>query len=444
MTNNGNVRTFRLTPAVTPEHAGGSLTAPPRIGRVAIVFWEGHLSIAPSIVSAMQLLAAGGYEVDVLVRGADEELPPLGSMPPAVRIRKAEFAGRVSSETARKTSKGRLGTTIGSLSFFWFVLRETRNRRYDAIFGVDAVGSACAECVAALKKVPFFYWSLELTFARDARHPFKRLLKWLEKRAARRAAWIVIQDRLREQAFLAEHRPGHTRTLLVPNAPAGASASARSDVPGRPNHLQRTLGIAPDKLIVLHAGMLDPEVLAWELADSVRHWSAPYHLVLHTNFWKPLDDPYIQRIVALREPRLSISNQPVPIDQLDALIASAHIGLATYRDDLGPNYSLIVNASGKIPYYLRNGIPVICSDLPGMRDLMEQYGCGVAVRNVSEIPAALDAISRDYASFRRGALACYQERYEFSAHFAAVLEALALSAPTREKERRGAEQPAAC
>ena len=168
--------------------------------RVAIVFWEGHLSIAPSIVSAIQLLAAADYEVDVLVRGADEELPPVGDLPPGVRVLKAQFAGRVSSETARKNMKARLGTMVGSLSFLWFVLRETRGRRYDAIFGVDAVGGACAELVASLQRIPFFLWSLELTFARDARHPLKRMLKWLERRASRRAASIIIQDRLREQA----------------------------------------------------------------------------------------------------------------------------------------------------------------------------------------------------------------------------------------------------
>ena len=386
--------------------------------RVAIVFWEGHLSIAPSIVSAMQLLAGAGYEVDVLVRGADEELPPLDCIPPNVRILKAEFAGRVSSETARKTMKAKLGTAVGSLSFLYFVLSATRGRHYDAVFGVDAVGSACGELIASLKKIPFFYWSLELTFARDVRHPLKRLLKSLERRASRRAAFLVIQDRLRERAFLDEHGPGHRRTLLVPNAPVGLGTTRASD------YLHGKLAIPPGQRIVLHAGMLDPEVLAYELADSVKSWPEPYCLVLHSNFWKPLDDRYISRVLSLQEPRLFISNQAVPISELDRLIASAYIGLATYRDDLGPNYSLIVNASGKIPYYLRNGVPVICSDLPGMRDLMEQYGCGIAVKNVDEIPEAIETIAANYAVFRAGAFECYRRHYEFSANFAPVLEAL--------------------
>ena len=407
---------------LTPEREGSLVgvadASSSRRRRVAIVFWEGHLSIAPSIVSAMQLLAGAGYEVDVLVRGADEELPPLDGIPQNVRILKAEFAGRVSSETARKTIKAKLGTAVGSLSFLYFVLHATRGRHYDAIFGVDAVGSACGELVASLQRIPFFYWSLELTFARDVRHPLKRVLKFLERRAARRAAFLVIQDRLREQAFLEEHGRGRHRTLLVPNAPVGFGAARASE------YLHGKLAIPREQRIVLHAGMLDPEVLALELAGSVRRWPEPYCLVLHSNFWKPLDDPYISRVLALREPRLYISNQAVPISELDRLIASAFIGLATYRDDLGPNYSLIVNASGKIPYYLRNGVPVICSDLPGMRDLMEQYGCGIAVKSVDEIPAALDAIAGNYAAFRAGAFECYRDHYEFSANFTPVLKAL--------------------
>ncbi len=406
---------------LTREHEGGpniTRIAPTEPLRAAIVFWEGHLSIAPSIVGAMRMLAEAGYEVDVLVRGADEELPALDDVPPNVRILKAEFAGRISSETARKTIKAKLGTTVGSLSFLSFVLNATRGRKYDVIFGVDAVGGAIGELIASRKKVPFFYWSLELTFEKDVRHPLKRLLKSLERRAARRAAFIVIQDHLRAQAFLDEHRPGHRRTLFVPNAPVGEGATRPSD------YLYGALAIPRDRRIVLHAGMLDPEVLAYELAASVGSWPEPYCLVLHSNFWKPLDDPYISRILAIDEPRLFLSNQGVRTSELDHLIASAYVGLATYRDDLGPNYSLIVSASGKIPYYLRNGVPVICSDLPGMRDLMEQYGCGVAVRSVEEIPAALETIARDYARFRAGALECYRRHYEFSANFAKVLKAL--------------------
>ena len=393
-------------------------THPTNSPRIAIVFWEGHLSIAPSIVSAMQLLARAGYEVDVFVRGADQELPPLGDVPATVHIFKAEFAGRVSSETARKTIKAKLGTTVGSLSFLSYVLAKTRRRRYAAIFGVDAVGGAFAELVASLKKIPFYLWSLELSFERDSRHPLKRLLKRLERRAARRAAWIVIQDDLRARAFLEENHPGHARVLLVPNAPVGSANVTTID------YLQRKLGISVGQRIVLHAGMIDPEILALELAQSVREWPQHYCLVLHSNFWKPFDDPYLARILQLQEPRLYLSNEPVPTDQLDALIASAFIGLATYRDDLGPNYSLIVCASGKIPYYLRNGVPVICSDLPGMRDMMDAYQCGIAVRTVDEIPLALETISADYAAYRKGALRCYRERYEFATHFASVLEAL--------------------
>ncbi len=386
--------------------------------RVAILFWEGHLALSPSMLGALRLLAEHGYEADILMRGGDSEMPALGSMPAGVRIIKSDAAGKLRKVYPDQRRRFHLAGPLGILLYLGFVLSQTRRERYHAIFGVDAAGGVCALVLAAVKRVPLFFWSLELSFASEMRSPLKRLLKSTERIACRRARWIVVQDPLRAEALLRENRPGHSRVLLVPNSPAGRGAIRRSD------YLHRYLGLPREQRILLHAGMMDPGVLCLELAQAVSKWPEPYALVLNAGFRRSPDAPDISRLLAGDHPRVHVKLEPAPEDELDDLIASARFGLAVYAESYGPNYTLIVSASGKLPSYLRNGIPVICQDFPGMREMIEGYGCGAVIRKLDEIPAAIERMEQDYEGYRRRALECYTREYEFSRHFRKVLDAL--------------------
>ena len=387
--------------------------------RVAILFWEGHLALSPSMLGALRLLAEHGYEADILMRGGDSEMPTLGSMPDGVRIIKSHAAGKLRNAYPDQKRRFRLAGPLGVLLYLGFVLSRTRGERYDAVIGVDAAGGVCALVMAAVKRLPLFFWSLELSFSSEIRNPLKRVLKSLERVACRTARWIVVQDPLRAEALLQENRPGHERILLVPNSPAGQGRVRTTD------YLHRHLGLPRDQRILLHAGMMDPGVLCLELAEAAARWPEPYALVLNAGFRRSPDEPYIQRLLAIDHPRVHVKLEPAPEEELDDLIASARFGLAIYAESYGPNYTLIVSASGKLPSYLRNGVPVICQDFPGMREMIEGYGCGVVVRDIDEIPAAIARMEQDYEGYRQRALACYTREYEFSRHFQKVLDALA-------------------
>ncbi len=370
-------------------------------------------------MSALQLLSDAGYEVDVFIRGLGEAIGPMGTIPPGVRILDHHAARRLSSGPLRRLIPGRAGVGAAVLLFLLFARRQARERHYAAIFGIDAIGGYCGQRIASWFHLPFFYWSLELIFAKDAHRLYERVLIHLSRAATCRADWIIVQDAAREKALLAENQPGHARVLLVPNGPSGPPNLGRSQF------LHRKFNIAPETRIVLHAGMIGDWVLSFAIASSVRSWPPGYCLVLHSNEPRRADEPDIQQLSDLREPRLILSLDPVAASDVDELISSASIGIAAYGKGLGPNWDLIVYASGKLGHYLRNGLPVICSDQPGMRELLAEYGCGLVVSDMHEMPAALEEISRNYAAYRAGALECYRRRYEFSAHFGQVLDALA-------------------
>jgi glycosyltransferase involved in cell wall biosynthesis len=387
--------------------------------RVAILFWEGHLALSPSMLGALRLLAEHGYDADIFMRGGDSEMPELGTMPEGVRIIKSNAAGKLRKVYPDQKRRFRFAGPLGVLLYLGFVLSRTRHERYDALFGVDPAGGVCALVLATLRRVPLFFWSLELSFASEIRSPLKRVLKSLERIACRKARWIIVQDPLRARALIEENRPGHARVLLVPNSPMGAGRVRTTD------YLHRYLGLPGDRKILLHAGMMDPGVLCLELAQAAGSWPEPYALVLNAGFRRSPDEPYVRRLLEIDSPRVHVKLEPAPEDELDDLIASARFGLAVYAESYGPNYTLIVSASGKLPSYLRNGVPVICQDFPGMREMIEGYGCGVVVRNIDEIPSAIARMEQDYEGYRQRALACYTREYEFSRHFRKVLDALA-------------------
>jgi glycosyltransferase involved in cell wall biosynthesis len=63
----------------------------------------------------------------------------------------------------------------------------------------------------------------------------------------------------------------------------------------------------------------------------------------------------------------------IPFEELKSVTPKALVGLSL-EEDLGLNYRYAL--PNKIFDYVQAGVPVICSDLPEMRALVEEYGIG--------------------------------------------------------------------
>ena len=70
-------------------------------GYVAIFFWEGYLSVAPSLINAIHLLANEGYQVDVITRPAMYgDYAAMPTFPRGVRILTDGTSAEPNSRTA--------------------------------------------------------------------------------------------------------------------------------------------------------------------------------------------------------------------------------------------------------------------------------------------------------------------------------------------------------
>jgi glycosyltransferase involved in cell wall biosynthesis len=276
-------------------------------------------------------------------------------------------------------------------------------------------GLAIATCVGAVKTVPTIYWSLEIRFLSEFTDYFPILVKRFERLCHRHAAFTIIQDAERAESLVAENGVRNPQIVIVPNAPAGFPQIQSS------NLLQRRLGLPMERRIILHIGMISPAVLSLEIATEATKWSDEFALVFHERAKRTSADSYLTQVQQAGGGRVLLSLDPVPYDELDALVMSGHIGLVFYRKDLGPNFSQVSGASGKLAHYLRCGLPVICIDFPGLMKVVDRYQCGICVGTPAEIESAVKTILGNYGFYRKNALQGYKEYYEFDSHFDQVV-----------------------
>jgi glycosyltransferase involved in cell wall biosynthesis len=118
---------------------------------------------------------------------------------------------------------------------------------------------------------------------------------------------------------------------------------------------------------------------------------------------------------------------PVPPGDLVDVAASAHVGVSPIVPScLNYRYSL----PNKLFQYMAAGVPVVASDFPQVREIVEGAGCGLVVdtRHPAEIAGAIDRILADPEAARamgeRGRRAV-EERFNWSTAARALIDVYA-------------------
>jgi glycosyltransferase involved in cell wall biosynthesis len=120
--------------------------------------------------------------------------------------------------------------------------------------------------------------------------------------------------------------------------------------------------------------------------------------------------------------------------ELGKLIASADVGLALYRHSDDNMYFLGLS-SGKLAEYLRAGVPVVVSDFPGMRELVQRTRCGLVVTSMDALRAAIAAILDDQEGYSERSRMCFDRELAVE-NFAPDLAAKIRQVITESARRR--------
>lgn len=389
--------------------------------RALICFWEGYLGVAPSVINAIRYLAENGYQVDVVIRDAGTAFPDPPDMPVnASVIKLLAPSAKLNWLPSVPSIFGKLIRLLFLALDAWHFTTATahlvKGRDYDLAFGIDMFGLIAvkkASNTATLRRVA--NWSLEMYFIKEMRNPVLLWAKMREIHISRKAHMIVIPDIGRGKLLAKENGFDESRIACVPNGPIGR--------PKLVNHkfLQQRLSLSSSTRLILHAGMISEGLLSLDLAQAAASWPDPYRLIFHERLSRSPEDPYLQEVLRAGAQRVSLSLEPVSYDQLDSVYASAWVGLVFYNDMMGQNFTQCAAASGKLAFYLRNCVPVVVCAQPDLKQLMDEYGCGIAINHPSGLLNAFKIIEADYDGFRKRALKCFDSRFDFRPAFESAL-----------------------
>lgn len=406
--------------------------------RVAVFFWDGWISVSPSIINTLLLLHTKGYIVDCITRQTNGNLAEDVIFPEDINIfrlsngivsKKQNHANqslplnpdlqkesKVVKQTKFKKISWYLKRNVQLFLQFYYYLKFSKkivkDKKYDIVVGVDSHGLAAAGLIFLLNKIPLLYFSLEIKFLNEFKYFVERLIKRLERYFHSKSKFVIIQDKYRLQALCDENKVNiNDNFVIVPNGPMGKYHKYNS------SFFKDKFNFSDTDTIVLHAGGLSSGYMTDEIATSSANWSDDFKLVFHFSGFMDENSSEIEKLKLLSKNKAYYSTTPVPFDKLAEITSSANIGIAFYNKDRDLNHTLIVGASGKMANYFRCGIPVIALNLPGFKELFDEYRCGVVIESTDQCQQAIEIIKKDYPRFCQNAIKCYEEVYEFEVHF---------------------------
>lgn len=385
--------------------------------RIAIVYPGANLDSIPTVHSALVLLAQAGYQVDVFTQFDAAHLKPAFE-DARITILPAYIPGRSERPAHLRLLPGRA---------YWAGMLLARHRKtpYRCVIGVDPAGLLKTSLITRWINVPIAYLSLELMLSYELTTDEDRALKAQEVTLSRQAAFVIIQDPERGELLIQDNGLSPEKVFYVPNAPLGAARFQRSD------YLKDKLGLSPETKIILATGSIGVHFGTFDLLRSVRDWPDDWVLVVHTR--SRMTESMRDWLAALREialpGRVLFSTEPLPHHDYPRLVQSADVGVVFYRPTPPSIYNQdnirhIGLSSGKLAYFLQNGVPPIMSGQASLRELAIRYGCGEIVEDLCVTKPAIASILCDHNQYSQNALACFDKTFNFAERFRQVLMAL--------------------
>ena len=381
--------------------------------RVGIFSNSGYDIISNPLMNTVQYLCQLDYRVDIYGRQSKNFDLPF-------------FDNEKVQYIIPKQSKHSIPYLNGILRLYSIYKHYLRGKRYDFFIGFDPGGLQDAACLGILTKTPYIYHSLEIVSMTDLTNYKSYIKKFIERILNKYALFTITQDELRANLIERENKIPREKIKIVYNSSIGNVIKTKS------NWLRNNLAIPNDKVIVLAVGSLIKEHMIEEIVCCSSSWPKKYVLVLHG--WFP-DDEIEDRIkrCAIKYPeRIYISEKILPFKDKYLISSSADIGLVFFKP-VNENMRYTGAAAGKLFDFIQCGVPIIANNLPGMKNLVEDNGCGIVVDETEEIAHAVSAIDADYKLYSEKSCKAFL-KYDFCNCYKNVLAEI-------EKDQKGQQGP---
>lgn len=366
-----------------------------------------NVDLTPPAVNGLRYLARRGWEGRVVTA---THVPPTGiTYPPEIRPHRVRRRG-----------------LHPALAYPWFcgMALLAGTWRPALVMAHNAHALLPAWLIARAHRVPLVYQNHEFVDAGECLSSRARLVRWVERRLARRAVLVILPDR--ERAEIVRTQLRLTRApVVVANAPPfrprmGGDA-LRAALAARGMRFER---------IVFRHGVVGPGHGIDATIRSMPHWqSERWGFVL----MGPGPAEARMRFQALARSlgveRRFVILPPAPYDSVPEFVAGADVGHALY-EPVGVNWRTNTTASNKLLEFLAGGVPVLAADYPATARLLREYGCGVTAppEDPVAIAAAVNTLltnEEHRMAMARAAYRLHARELHFERQFAPVAEAMA-------------------
>lgn len=294
-------------------------------------------------------------------------------------------------------------------NFFNFFLKFVNKRQESDYFHYICFDPA--GFVLCKKYFPFsnpIYYSLELYLKNDhfgLDYPVK--IMNFEREKINEICGLIIQSEEKEAIFREDYGLSQNITaFLLPVTYEGNSIHEKSDF------LRDLYDIKEDKKIALHLGGIAEWFSPIELAISfskLDDWVLFFQGYQQKEYFKKLqnvlEESNIQNVI--------LSDKVYPtIDELNPILQSCDIGIAWYND-ISIGFRVAGKSSGKIPMYMRFGLPIIAKKYPSTIESIERTKCGICIDSFDEMQSAVVKILDNYEKYSTNSYVEYDRSYNF-------------------------------
>ena len=373
---------------------------------VALITAHGWVGISNPVIHTAQFMADNGYRVDIFMT-PDAACEEMGISHPALEHAHIQVYTCAGSASPVQTTAV-LGDVQVPLSDIEFVDTYSNNPAdYQWLIGFDPGGLNRAGLLSLIWKVPYVYHSLEL-YEND--WSGKETERWFSDKAL----LVLTQDETRADILAELNQVSRDKVQVAYNSAPGAATPQKKD------YFHQALGIPADKRIVLATGTLLPIHGTDAIVDSVADWPDEFVLVLHGWIPERQFEAILRERISAGNGRIFLSTDILDQDHKNDIFQSADVGLVFFRPE-GVNYKFAAGSSGKLFDFMRSGVPIIGNDIPGMRALVADNGCGVVVPDATGIGAALAGLLERHTELSQNGLQAYTQ-YEFGRCYRKVVD----------------------
>jgi glycosyltransferase involved in cell wall biosynthesis len=337
-----------------------------------------------------------------------------------IQLIRYPFFARADSTPSIKTTKEHTRRFFPNMVEFYEKIADHIDEDFVCLIGVEPFGLIAATLAADASKkeksVPVIYYNQELLLEKECHTVELKILKVLERMCNRMCYLTIVTDKRRAALLRIDNSIESESIICVPVAGLGKAYRAKG------NLLKEMCGIPQEKKVLLYAGYMESWAMCLEMAEAAQNWKDDIVLVLHSWQEDAANSPYITQIRRLTQThKVYLSLKQVDWQKMPELVSSADIGLALYQN-LGEARSEIGHSSNKLAQYLQMGLPVITTDYPSLRDVIDRYQCGAYGTGPDSIEPLAEMIFDDYERYRANAFRCYESEYNFAKYFRKVIE----------------------